>query len=151
MRILLTDEPFDAKEALRIKLVNEVVPHDGLMARAEEIATHIASMPPLAVRMMKEFVVRFRDVPETEAWRVQGLITTLLGALTTDGDEAMASFREKRPPIFTGGLRQRGEPFPELNETNGSAWPGFVGSFVRDSLRRSVALEQLAPVGLAIY
>ena len=28
MRILLTDEPFDAKEALRMNLINEVVPHD---------------------------------------------------------------------------------------------------------------------------
>ena len=28
MKILLTDEPFDAQEALRIGLVNEVVPHD---------------------------------------------------------------------------------------------------------------------------
>ena len=129
MRILLTDEPFDAKEALRINLVNEVVPHDGLMARAEEIATHITTMPPLAVRMMKEFVVRFRDVPETEAWRVQGLITTLLGALTTDGDEAREAFREKRPPNFKGGLRQRGEPLPELTEEDRERLVGLRRTF----------------------
>ncbi|MFB3119843.1 MAG: enoyl-CoA hydratase/isomerase family protein, partial [Stenotrophomonas maltophilia] len=77
MRILLTDEPFDAKEALRINLINEVVPHDQLMSRAEEIATHIVGLPPLAVRMMKEFVIRFRDIPVTEAWRVQTLINSL--------------------------------------------------------------------------
>ena len=77
MRILLTDEAFDAKEALRINLINEVVPHDQLMSRAEEIATQIAGMPPLAVRMMKEFVSRFRDIPVTEAWRVQTLINSL--------------------------------------------------------------------------
>jgi enoyl-CoA hydratase/carnithine racemase len=35
MRILLTDEPFDAQEALRINLINEVVPHERLMSRAE--------------------------------------------------------------------------------------------------------------------
>ena len=45
MRILLTDEPFDAKEALRINLINEVTPHDKLLSRAEEIADSIAKMP----------------------------------------------------------------------------------------------------------
>ncbi|MEC9287257.1 MAG: enoyl-CoA hydratase/isomerase family protein, partial [Chloroflexota bacterium] len=36
MKILLTDEPFDAKEALRMNLINEVVAHGNLMERAEE-------------------------------------------------------------------------------------------------------------------
>ncbi len=114
MRILLTDEPFDAKEALRINLINEVVPHDQLMSRAEEIATHIVGLPPLAVRMMKEFVIRFRDIPVTEAWRVQTLINSLLTQLTTDGDEGRQAFLEKRPPNFTGGIRQKAPGFPEL-------------------------------------
>ena len=114
MRILLTDEPFDANEALRINLINEVVPHDNLMARAEEIAVQIAKQPPLAVRMMKEFVVRFRDLPVTESWRVQGLMNALLTQFTTDGDEGRQAFLEKRPPEFTGGVRQKGEPLPDL-------------------------------------
>jgi enoyl-CoA hydratase/carnithine racemase len=41
MKILLTDEPFDAAEALRIGLVNEVVPHGELMERAERYARHL--------------------------------------------------------------------------------------------------------------
>ena len=114
MRILLTDEPFDAREALRINLINEVVPHDKLMARAEEIAVQIAKQPPLAVRMMKEFVVRFRDLPVTESWRVQGLMNALLTQFTTDGDEGRQAFLEKRPPEFTGGVRQKGDPLPDL-------------------------------------
>ena len=36
MKILLTDEPFDAQEALRIGLINEVVPHAQLLERAEK-------------------------------------------------------------------------------------------------------------------
>lgn len=115
MRILLTDEPFDAKEALRINLINEVVPHDQLMHRAEAIATHIATLPPLAVRMMKEFVVRFRDVPISEAWRVQTLMNSLLTQVSTDGDEGRKAFLEKRAPEFTGGIRQKGEPFSETD------------------------------------
>ena len=114
MRILLTDEPFNAKEALRINLINEVVPHDQLMSRAEEIATQIAGMPPLAVRMMKEFAIRFRDIPVTEAWRVQTLVNSLLTQLTTDGDEGRKAFLEKRPPNFTGGVRRKAPGFPEL-------------------------------------
>ena len=115
MRILLTDEPFDAAEAFRINLVNEVVPHDRLMDRAQEIATHIAGMPPLAVRMMKEFVTRFGDIPVTEAWRVQTLMNALLTQLSADGEEGRRAFLEKRPPEFTGAVLQPGEAYPELS------------------------------------
>ena len=115
MRILLTDEPFGAEEALRINLINEVVPHDRLMGRAEEIANHIAGLPPLAVRMMKEFVARFSDMPVTEAWRVQTLMNALLTQYTTDGDEGRQAFLEKRPPNFTGGIRQKAPAYPELS------------------------------------
>ena len=114
MRILLTDEPFDAEEARRINLINEVVPHDRLMGRAEEIATHIAGLPPLAVRMMKEFVIRFREIPVTEAWRVQTLMNALLTQVTADGDEGRAAFLEKREPDFTGAIRQKGSAYPEV-------------------------------------
>ena len=116
MRILLTDEPFDAEEALRIGFVNEVTPHERLMERAEEIAARIASLPPLATRMMKEFVVRFRDVPVDAAWHVQTLMNTLLIQTTTDGDEGRRAFNERREPEFTGGLRRKGEAFPEVSE-----------------------------------
>jgi enoyl-CoA hydratase/carnithine racemase len=114
VRILLTDEPFDAAEALRIGFVNEVVGHDELMSRSEELAVQIASMPPNAVRMMKEFIVRFRDIPTDEAWRVQTLMNQLLINMTTDGEEGRQAFVEKRKPNFTGGLRKRGEAFPDL-------------------------------------
>lgn len=129
MRILLTDAAFDAAEALRINLINEVVPHDRLMSRAEEIATQIVGMPPLAVRMMKEFIIRFRDIPITEAWRVQTLMNTLLTQLSTDGDEGRQAFLEKRPPHFTGGIRQKGAAYPGLSDEE---WARF------DELRREI-------------
>ena len=116
MKILLTDEPFGAEEALRIGLINEVVPHDQLLERAEKMARHIVEMPPVAVRMMKEFVVRFGDLPTDQAWHVQNLINTLLIQTTADGEEGRRAFNEKRPPNFTGALRQRGEPFAEIAE-----------------------------------
>ena len=116
MKLLLTDEPVDAAEALRIGLVNEVVPHGELMDRAEQIARQIVKLPPVAVRMMKEFVVRFGDLPTDQAWHVQTLINSLLIQTTADGEEGRAAFNEKRPPDFTGALRRRGDPWPELTE-----------------------------------
>ena len=113
MKMLLTDDPVDAEEALRIGLINEVVPHDRLLARAEEIARHIVKMPPVAVRMMKEFVVRFGDLPTDQAWHVQNIINNLLIQVTTDGEEGRRAFNEKRPPDFTGALRRRGEAWEE--------------------------------------
>lgn len=106
MKILLTDEPFDAREALRISLINEVVPHTKLMERAEEIARHIATnVPPVAVRMVKEFARRFSDIPVSEAWRVQHLMGSLVNTLTTDQEEGRKAFREKRGPVFKGEFR----------------------------------------------
>ena len=116
MKILLTDEPFDAPEALRMNLINEVVPHEDLIKRAEEIASGIAKMPPLAVRMMKEFVIRFKDIPITEAWRVQTLMNALLTQLSADGEEGRRAFLEKRPPDFTGSILQKGDPYESLTD-----------------------------------
>ncbi len=116
MKILLTDEPFDAQEALRIGLINEVVPHAQLMARAEKLARHIVALPPVAVRMMKEFVVRFGDLPTDQAWHVQNLMNNLLIQVTTDGEEGRRAFNEKRPPNFSGALRRRGEAWDEPSE-----------------------------------
>ena len=116
MKILLTDEPFDANEALRMNLINEVVPHAELITRAEEIASGIVKMPPLAVRMMKEFVIRFGDIPITEAWRVQTLMNALLTQLSSDGEEGRRAFLEKRPPEFTGSILQKGEAYESLTD-----------------------------------
>src|SRR5205809_2891785 len=127
MKMLLTDDPVDAQEALRIGLINEVVPHAQLMERAEKIARHIVALPPVAVRMMKEFVIRFGDLPTDQAWHVQNLINNLLIQMTTDGEEGRQAFNEKRPPDFTGALRRRGdastEPSDEDADRHDYAYP----------------------------
>jgi len=116
MKILLTDLPFDAAEALRVGLVNEVVPHAELMSRAEALARHIVDLPPLATRMMKEFVVRFGDLPTDQAWHVQNLMNHLLIQTTTDGEEGRRAFNAKEKPKFTGTLRRRGKGWEEPTE-----------------------------------
>ena len=65
---------------------------------------------------MKEFVVRFGDLPTDQAWHVQNLINNLLIQVTTDGEEGRRAFNAKETPNFTGALRKRGEAWPELDE-----------------------------------
>jgi enoyl-CoA hydratase len=52
-RWTLTGDHMDAPEALRIGLVNEVVPHDDLMTRTRALAARIAMVPEASVRMNK--------------------------------------------------------------------------------------------------
>ena len=68
--------------------------------------------------MMKEFVIRFGDLPTDQAWHVQNLINSLLIQTTTDGEEGRQAFNEKRPPDFTGALRRRGDAWQEPSEAD---------------------------------
>ena len=56
MRLLLTAEKIDAREALRIGLVDKVVPNDDLQAAVMDMARTIASMSPFAVMTTKRIV-----------------------------------------------------------------------------------------------
>src|SRR6476646_11272098 len=59
--------PLKAEEAYRIGLAQWLVPHDELMAKATEVAEHIAAMPPLAARLAKESVAFGMDSSMREA------------------------------------------------------------------------------------
>lgn len=52
-RYTLTGDHFDAREALRIGVINEIVPHDDLLPRARELAARLAQVPPDSVRLNK--------------------------------------------------------------------------------------------------
>src|SRR5438045_1187887 len=51
--LLYTGQVIDAEEALRIRLVGRVVPHEDLLPTAMELAGRIAANPPLAVQRLK--------------------------------------------------------------------------------------------------
>src|SRR3954470_7908724 len=55
--------PLKAEEAYRIGLAQWLVPHAQLMTQALAVADHIAALPPLAVRMVKESMNRGLDIP----------------------------------------------------------------------------------------
>ncbi|MEQ8748525.1 MAG: enoyl-CoA hydratase-related protein [Amphiplicatus sp.] len=59
--LAFTGRVLDAKEALALGVVREVVAHDDLMLRAGETARQIAARPPLAIKYMKMLM---RQAPE---------------------------------------------------------------------------------------
>ena len=99
--LILTSRMIDAREAGEIGLVNYVVPADELIEKANEIADSIAVLPPKAVRMNKR-ALRLgmtSDIPSQLAYEE---LASVALRQTADAGEAIAAFREKRDPVFTG-------------------------------------------------
>src|SRR5919197_165955 len=99
MYLLLTGRFIDAGEALRIGLVQEVVPPDKLMARVRELAAEICANAPMAVRMTKELALRSRDLPLADGVRLYQALNRIVEA-SEDLEEGTRAFAEKRRPDF---------------------------------------------------
>jgi enoyl-CoA hydratase len=101
LEMLLTGEMVDAQEALRIGLVNRVVPKDKLLAEAEALARKMTANGPVSLRFTLEAVNSGLELPLAEA---QYLEATLFGLICTTADmkEGTTAFLEKRPAKFTG-------------------------------------------------
>lgn len=102
MRWLLTGDEFDAAEAHRIGLVQEVVPPGEQLDRAVALAEAIAARSaPLGVRTTLASAHRARTEGATAA--AERLTDDMVALLRTqDGAEGMMSFVERRPAAFTG-------------------------------------------------
>jgi enoyl-CoA hydratase len=99
--MLLTGAMVDAAEALRIGLVDEVVPAEKLADRATELARLIAGMPPLAVAAAIEAVGRGADLPLDEALALEAEIFGRLCG-TEDKREGTQAFLDKRSAVWVG-------------------------------------------------
>jgi enoyl-CoA hydratase len=99
--LLLTGRQITADEALRIGLVNRVVPAADLMRESRETAQALAAKAPMAVRYILESVLRGGDAPFDQAQAMEAALFGLL-ASTDDMREGTAAFLEKRKARFTG-------------------------------------------------
>ncbi len=94
-------ERVDMKEALRLGLVNWVVPADQLEKKTMEIATRLASGPRVAYRYMKENLNRAAAGETDDCLDLEATHHIHTGA-TEDHREAARAFVEKREPVFKG-------------------------------------------------
>lgn len=101
MEMILTGRFISAEEAFRAGLVNKVVPEGSCLEEALELARQIAVMPPLAVRMAKEAVLKAFEMPLEEGLQFERKNFYFLFA-TQDQKEGMKAFMEKRKARFKG-------------------------------------------------
>jgi len=99
--LCMTGDAIGAEEALRIGLVNAVVPHAELLARVRAVAAKIASKGPLAIAAVKRVVLRGADLPLPEANELEASAFAALFE-SADQREGMRAFLEKRPAAFRG-------------------------------------------------
>jgi len=101
LEMILTGARIDAREALRIGLVERVVPAGEALSAAQTLALTLAERAPVALRYAKEAVVKGLELPLAEGGRLENDLATLLRT-TEDRIEGAKAFLEKRKPRFTG-------------------------------------------------
>src|SRR5579864_3246808 len=99
--LLLTGRIFDAQEALRLGLINEIVAPEKLLDRARELAGVLMENSPTSLRATKQLLTDHAraelDAQIEAAVRENAAIRT-----TSDFREGITSFLEKRKPVWTG-------------------------------------------------
>lgn len=88
--------------AERWGLVNEICAADDLMARAFALAERIAKHAPLSVQMTKQVIDSSTSHGNATLSQTLEALAGALATTTQDGQEGLASFRERRPPNYTG-------------------------------------------------
>jgi len=100
--LVLTSRRVDAEEALRIGLLDRVVPDERLLEEARAYAAQIGALPPSAVRASKRAVRRALETTFVEATRYESQLGGLTRRARADSEESMRAFVEKRAPRYVG-------------------------------------------------
>jgi len=100
-QLVFTGEMIDAQEALRIGLVEKVVPHERVMEEARALALNIAKRGPRAVRMAKTAINSGSEMDLQKALLLEKTLVSLCFD-SEDRIEGMSAFLQKREPSFKG-------------------------------------------------
>lgn len=98
-RMLVAAETFAADELLRVGFFDYLVDADALDERTDELSQRLAALAPLAVRAMKELIIRV-ERQEANSGRAEEL--SRICHNSADLQEGLAARREKRAPRFVG-------------------------------------------------
>jgi len=101
LEMILTGAKIPASQALRLGIVERVVPAGEALTAAAELARTIAAKAPIALRYAKEAVVKGLGMSLEDGLRLEGDLSTLLRT-TEDRVEGAKAFLEKRKPRWTG-------------------------------------------------
>jgi enoyl-CoA hydratase/carnithine racemase len=100
--LLFTARMIDAPEALRMGLVNQMLPRETFLESVQRYAADMASnVSPRSLRVIKRQVydAMFQTLAEAFEMSEQEMLASLK---CEDFREGVAHFMEKRPPVFTG-------------------------------------------------
>lgn len=96
---LFTGRPFGAETASRLGLADRVAPAGTAVQAARQLGDEFAAKPPATMRLARDAFHRVNDQGHRAA--VEQLIETFIASrFGPDGEEGMAAFAEKRPPIW---------------------------------------------------
>ena len=99
MKMLLTGDMIDAAEAKRISLINDHVSSKNLHDAVMSIAKKIASKSISTLRIGKEAFYKQHEMSLADAYDFTSKVMTE-NSLTDDAKEGIASFLEKRDPVW---------------------------------------------------
>jgi enoyl-CoA hydratase/carnithine racemase len=99
--VAMAGRTLNAWEALRLGLVNRVVPHERTVVAAQRLAGILAAGPPLALQVIKRGVGAIDQMPMAAALDLDRSLMALLLS-TDDAREGIDAFTDRRPPRFEG-------------------------------------------------
>jgi enoyl-CoA hydratase len=99
--MILAGVRWDARRALEVGLVSEVVPREKLMEAARAMADRVLALGPLAVRLAKMALNLSSQAPQAAGLAYESAVQAITFA-SRDKIEGTGAFLEKRRPAFTG-------------------------------------------------